>query len=615
MTPKDIADFERFLSSVGKADLFGYFDVSPDASEEAVADAIQTRRTWAQGQQGNPKYKTEAIWLIKNAARLRRVLLDDRPTYVAHLAEVSTQQQVEVLRMVVFGALAGGVLTEASEAAVRVEGQKLGLPPGVVDATLEQMLGEHGAQRESDGRDAAPFVDHYAILNLMPSAGRSEIDRAYRERYRQALQLPDKKRAAVLQNHLDQALKALSSPAERARYDEARAARLGASEGSSPPTTQAGTAERELEASQTPQRIQFRAGDKPAPDLSEPLVPSSSKDTRKALGFADAPRKAVVHDNVLSVDGPDVVALRARARPVEHTLLVRKTGPGPLAMRAVVDRDWLEVHPARLDPEAELQKVTVTVYPERMSRSRSVALVTFTTDDSQRRAITLEVKRVSLAPLVAAAGLAALALVAVGIASQMEADPVSPEAMSAILEVVVDPPAGEISINNDPVEQSQPGHALLSDGLEPGSSAFVRVALDGFRTWSESVVLPGPGERLTLSPALELSDRVNYAPSGGDVEGTLNSGEAQAALQRAEASLQACARAHGAPSDAPAAVEVTAFVDNKGIVIGAEAEPDGFSASPGLTRCVRRQLRALSMPFAKGDFATISRTVRVPGSR
>ena len=616
MTPKDIADFERFLAAVGKADLFAYFSVAPDATDEEVGDAIQTRRTWAQGQQGNPKFKTEAIWLIKNASRVRRALLEERDAYRAHLSEVAEQQQVEVLRMVIFGALAGGVLSVASEAAVRAEGEKLGLAGDRVTATLEAMLREHGARREAATDGADSFVDYYAILRVMPTADRGEIDRAYRDRYRQALQLPDKKRAEVLQRHLDRAVEVLSSSSERVRYDQIRSDILGEDAGDAPPTlgTRAGTPERELEASETPHRIQFRAGDEPAPDLSRPVAPTPPNEIGKTLGFADAPRAAAAPGSGLSVDGPAVVPVRVRAQPVTRTFVVRKRGARALPARVLFDRDWLEVNPERLDPNADQQEVAVTVYPERLSRPRSVALLTFTTADNLRQTVTLEVKRQPSVSWLAAGAVAAAGLLAVVGSGLLSSSGPEPAPTSAELEVVVDPPAGEISINNEPVEQAQPGRVLLSAGLEPGATAFVRVASDGFRSWSQSVTLPGPGERLTLTPALELSDRVNYVPGSGDIEGSLDRAEAQATLMRADGALADCARRHGAPSEGDATLAVTVFVDNKGVVVGAEALPEGFAASAELSRCVRRQLRVLRMPFAQGDFARLSRSLRVSSS-
>lgn len=610
MTPKDIAEFDRFLSTVGKADLFDYFGVPPEASSDDVAAAIQKRRGWAQGQQANPKYKAEALWVIKNVSRVRRALLENRSDYRAHIQGKTQEQQREVLRMVIFGALVGGVLTRASESAVAREGAKLGLPDDVIDETIEAMLREHGARREADAGADAPFVDYYAILRLSVDADQADIDRAYRDRYREALQLTDKARAEVLQGHLDQALKVLKDPGLRVRHDAKRADLVGEEDSLSPPTlgTHGGAPERELEASDTHHRIQFRDGDAPEPELPTPSVPAPPDGISSTLGFTDHKRSSMELKAILQVDGPEVVPLSVRSRPLTHTVVVRKDGDGRLPGRVMVDRDWVEVQPTRLDPTASEQNILVTVYPERMTRRRAVALVTFTTDDSQRQAVTLEVQRASTTPLLVGGAAAALLLLGVGGALFFQSPP-EQTVQSAQLQITVDPPAGQITVDNKPVGE---GSVTITDGLEPGATAFVRVALDGYRPWSESVTLPGPGESLRLSPSLELSERVNFVPGTDDVEGTLDDAAASATLATVDDALVACARDHGAPTGAASTLAVSVYVDNRGVVVGAEVEPDGFDSNPELTGCARRQLRALKMPFVQGDYARVNRRVRVP---
>lgn len=81
MERRDLEEIERFVASLGHRTPLAYYGLSEDASPEAIDSAIKKRRTWAQGQQANPKYRTEALFLIKSNANLRKLLVDERELY------------------------------------------------------------------------------------------------------------------------------------------------------------------------------------------------------------------------------------------------------------------------------------------------------------------------------------------------------------------------------------------------------------------------------------------------------------------------------------------------------------------------------------------------------
>lgn len=87
MDPAVTAEIEAFLGSVGQPDLFRYYGVGPEASETELEDAIKKKRTWAQGQQANPKYKAEALFLIRRHSMIRAVLVEELPAYRAWLRQ------------------------------------------------------------------------------------------------------------------------------------------------------------------------------------------------------------------------------------------------------------------------------------------------------------------------------------------------------------------------------------------------------------------------------------------------------------------------------------------------------------------------------------------------
>lgn len=85
MDPAVSAEIEAFLGSVGQPDLFRYYGVGAEATEAELEDAIKKRRTWAQGQQANPKFKAEALFLIRRHSMIRAVLVEDLASYRAWL--------------------------------------------------------------------------------------------------------------------------------------------------------------------------------------------------------------------------------------------------------------------------------------------------------------------------------------------------------------------------------------------------------------------------------------------------------------------------------------------------------------------------------------------------
>ena len=81
MDPKALDEIHCFTGSVDQTDLYSYLDIEPDADRPTILHALQVRRSWAQGQQANPKYRTEALWIIKNIALMTTTLTTDSASY------------------------------------------------------------------------------------------------------------------------------------------------------------------------------------------------------------------------------------------------------------------------------------------------------------------------------------------------------------------------------------------------------------------------------------------------------------------------------------------------------------------------------------------------------
>lgn len=231
MNERDFDEISRFLTMVGKATLFEYLELGMDASEGEVDQAIKARRGWAQGQQANPKYRGEALWVIKNVRAMRDALVDHRAQYLERVQSRDQEKNLEVLTLFIRGTLASGSLSAAGEAAILAQGRKLGLPDPVVALRIRALAAEHGVSAGAAGPPAEVLQDHYAVLGLQPGASEEEIEQAYRARYRWARSLADTRRSREEYARLDAALRDLKDPVRRAAYDQVRG---GAPTSSSP---------------------------------------------------------------------------------------------------------------------------------------------------------------------------------------------------------------------------------------------------------------------------------------------------------------------------------------------------------------------------------------------
>ncbi|MFN7142577.1 MAG: J domain-containing protein, partial [Myxococcota bacterium] len=446
MDRRDLDEIERFLTSVGRPTLFAYYGLEPTADAAAVEDAIKKRRTWAQGQQSNPKYKSEALFLIKNNSLLKRVLLDHLDAYRDHVADDTQHRNLDVLTLFIRGTITSGQLTPQAEAAILHQGRQLELAEAAIARRITEILAETGAQRvgfeSEDLSTEAMAIDHYAILGIATNAAPAAIEEAYRARYRWARNLKDLKRSAEVLQALDQAWRILSDPARRVRYDERRlqmlevtdevekraAALMGLLGGpedaitgeaplpgappspvhevgyrpaTAPPGTRLPLGDPRAVATDPPAssgpnlapplpepppiRIAPRADGFAADRAPPPRAPAPPPVSGRTIGLAAGPQAVATLGPRLAVDGPDVVAVEVRGRPLARRWTVRNAGQGKMPGRVVSDREWLRVEQPRLDPVAPNQIVKVTVVPTQMPWGRTAGTVTFVTDHGERR--------------------------------------------------------------------------------------------------------------------------------------------------------------------------------------------------------------------------------------
>jgi hypothetical protein len=398
MNPRNLDLAAEFCSLVGAPDLLSYLGVEADADEASARSKLKKRRKYMQGMQGNPKYKQEALFLIKHFAALNEVL-GDLPAYRAEARRRSESEHLPVLEMTVRGVLAGGGLTEEQEEFLRHNAIALGVSERTYEEILRRLAKEAGVPLVG-GLPTPPPVpergearDLYQLLRIPPSASPSEVAEAYQQRRTEAE--VSGKASPELIRKLDIAKKVLTNAAARQQYD-LTAARTG------PPART-----REVVPPSGPQY----AATAPPVRRRGSHDPESLPPGQRSLSS----RLEVLGEPVRSVSvggGPHT------AEPIR----LRNGGSGPMMGKVSADVPWVELSPTTLDPDAEEQQIEVTIDGSAVPEAAvSTAVVTIVTEKGERARVVLEVQRSSRGPLIIGAIVVAvlLAAAAVGLALQL----------------------------------------------------------------------------------------------------------------------------------------------------------------------------------------------------
>lgn len=656
MDRRELEEIERFLTSVGRPTLFAYYGLEPTADGAAAEEAVRKRRSWAQGQQSNPKYKSEALFVIKNNALLKRVFVEDLEAYRAHVRDDSSSRNLDVLTLFIKGTIAEGQLTPQAEAAILHQGRQLDLVEAAVVRRIEELLSETGATRVGfDADDLSSevlAVDHYAILGIAPNASPSGIEEAYRSRYRWARNLKDLKRSAEILNALDQAWRVLFDPVKRARYDERRLQMLEMTDevekraavllgllggpedainaesplsGAPPPLVhEVGFRQASAPPVRPSAPLGTRLPDRTAPpgtpspfpaprsaSPGTPLPPGGPPDATGApppappvpgrtIGLAPGPQTVATLGPRLVVEGPDVLSVQVGGRPATRRWVVRNAGQGRMPGRVVSDRDWLKVEPARLDATADSQNIAVTVFPAQLPWGRTAGTVTVVTDHGERRTMTVQVDRRSWLPIVA--GVAVFgAVAAVAVAGMLY---VTRTPKSTTLALTIDPVADHVYIDGQDLGG---GQRFVHTPTRLGGPLTVRVEAEGFAP-HEQIVALREGERTAHTIELALADDMSWTPPA-DASPAEAPPPLVAGVQAAAPALARCfSDAPGAP-----AATYTAWVTPDGQVRRVEVK-DAEAPTDAALACLHKGFRGLRLPTFTGAYTMVEARLGGPSA-
>lgn len=618
MEPRELDELRRFLADKGAADLFEYLKLARDSSGDAAAKAIKERRAWAQARQSNAKYRQEALWLIKNVKLMRKVLLEERPSYLRELDDRDHARKADILRPFIQGAIAEGVLTSRAEAAILDQGAALGLNEDTTRRLLDEMVELYGARRATHSipTDTVPFVDHYAILGVPRDAELSAVEQAYQARYQAARQGKDPRHAEAEYARLDAAWATLKSPASRAAYDTIWEREVGAQPPSHSPTgaEDGAAAEAQLEAQATPFKLKNEPESRPTLSLQggPPPAPSGLRAQRTLdIGEGSAPVRVSTGPHIV-VEGGERRELEVGTSVHEEKLVVRKVGSGRLKARASCSpSDWSSVSPEVLSSSEAEQTLTLRIDPSKMTSSTGTVRLVVASGLNERRTVTFSVTRPRRLPwvgILVGGVLAAAATAAAVLLPGWLSPPEPPPPPTAVLDVSVDPPFGEVWV--DGKLRSSEGGLRLAEGLTEARELSLLVRREGFSEWTSTVQVT-PGQTTTVAASLELNDPMDFAPDEEKVEGEIDARETRSRIQARSGALERCLLDHTrTPAGERYTVEIESLITPSGSIRGTRMTADP-PPSKAMTSCLHRELRAIPLPLFQGDYATHRTTVSV----
>jgi hypothetical protein len=394
LRPEDLDLAAEFCKMVGAPNLLAYLGLDEHADPVEARSRLKARRKFMQGMQSNPKYKREALFLIKNFSSLNE-LLNELPAYLSDARRRAESEHLPVIEMTVRGVLAGGQVTEEQIAYLRRNALELGVSETTFRELLQQVGRELGLSFDQEEPTPAPVdgvpLDLYQLLGISTNANEDDVRIAYHRRLEELDELKDVGEQEMMRRRIEIARKVLENEAARRHYD-LTAARTG------PPARA-----REVRPDQTAT----------APPLHDRAV--HDRTPGRASGI---PRLEILGDPVRTIRPGQTV-----------TIAIRNGGEGLMHGTVTPDVRWLKVEPTRLDPSARQQNIQVTLLRQEMPPANAPdttatattapgtgpapaptqVSVTIETERGERARVVFEIRR-GLSPLVWAAAIVAVLL-------------------------------------------------------------------------------------------------------------------------------------------------------------------------------------------------------------
>lgn len=570
----------EFCQLVGKPHLLDYLGLPESASPEALQKKLKARRKYMQGMQSNPKYRHEALFLIKNFKAMNAVLASPIP-YVEDARRRAESQHLPVLEMTIKGVLAGGSLNYDQEDYLRRNALELGVSEASFEEVLSRLASAAGVPRATADVTVTPDdftnLDFYRTLGVPRHASRDEIYARYRARTEECKAMGDASQRDATRTRIEKAWKVLSDEATRQQYD------LSWTRTGPPARNRENT--RPIQSSTAPPVQPRAAAPRPPPSAPFANVAPTASSTQKApakLELLSQPKQT----------------LHVSATPVTVSIEVRNAGELPLHGEVTASHPWLKVLTTALKPDAKQQAVRVQIDPARLE-GRSTGFVEVATKGGEQARVEFDVvpKPAQLvAPALLGGGLAVVLLLVVGVWFAMSG--------SDAYEIRVDPWATEVLIDGRVVGK---GHRIVLDE-PPLGEATVTVRHPNFRPWVKDVLVEGGA---TLEVDLALDAPMDFRPTPELKVADLDHQVAVTVMEAFQSGLDRCLRSGVAGPNGVSGV-VRIYVGKEGRAIGYDLEGSATD-SPAIRECLRRQTAGpLFPPLANGDYATVRYDFSIP---
>jgi hypothetical protein len=379
MRPEDLEAAAEFCKTVGVPNLLVYLGLDESADLAEVRNKLKSRRKYMQGMQGNPKYKKEALLLIKHFQSLNDAVAD-LAEYLVDARRRAESEHLPIIEMTVRGVLAGGGLTTEQEEYLRRNALEL----GVTEATFRDVLirvGRELAVPVKGPKDPTPApppdresqIDLYTLLGITTNATEDDIRIAFKRRMAELEASGPSEAAARQRKRLEIAQKVLSNEAARRHYD-LTASRTG------PP-------------SRTREFGPATSGPVSRPPMRPDQAATAPPVRERAMDPTSLPPTRLVGNPRLEILGEPVRPLRVGFSMTIAAITVRNGGDGEMGGAVVSDVPWVAIDPKRLDPQAREQVVSIQIDPADLPRNASTAVITIQTDRGERARVVFEITR------------------------------------------------------------------------------------------------------------------------------------------------------------------------------------------------------------------------------
>ncbi len=556
----------EFCKLVGTPDLLTYLGLAADVEAGESRKKLKSRRKYMQGMQSNPKYRNEALYIIKHFAALDAVLADPG-TYLGDAAKRAESVHLPILEMTIKGVLAGGSLSADQEEYLRRNALELGVTVETFEEILQRLASDAQVKRPGGPPSTVPAAstpypeevgNYYLLLKVERDAKTEDIGHAYRARIAEAEAQPPGPGREALMSRLSLAWNTLADPTTRDLY----------------------------EISQT------RTG-----------PPARARDVRPDQAATAPPVRRVSRPSTpgglpgrLEILGDPVRYVQVASSPVSHTINIRNGGDRPMAGQVTRDEPWLIIETQEIDPNQKEQGIIVHIAPEMMDGDRATGTVTLQTDSGDQATILFDVQRIG--PLRQIARVVAALLVVIAFVS-FAGWGLGVFGGGGSIQINVDPLAEVIQLDGVTVGS---GEGVTIDNL-PTGPVTLQVTHPAFQPYSRDLNSIDRSVGV-VDVVLDLAHPLDFKPTRTMKRGAFSQESAAEVVGARATGFDRCVRKSAEVGQILNGT-IRVHINPEGRAIGMEVEGKNTDR-PDVHKCLARQAAVISFdPLNEGDYATV----------